>query len=149
MKTSTITVLAISAVLLAAGCIHVTTESEIKPIHITMDVNLKVDKELDRQFSGERSGQGKGDFKIIKDMLDRRAAGVDNQAMLVARDGATEVDRKFIAEANASRLERFRSIARDNGSTVEAIQKRHVEKMRSKLSSGVWYQDDSGKWLQK
>lgn len=34
------------AVMLAGGCISLKTEHEIKPIHITMDVNLKVQKEL-------------------------------------------------------------------------------------------------------
>ena len=43
--------------LAVAGCIQVKTESEIKPIHITMDVNLKVDRELDRQFADERQAK--------------------------------------------------------------------------------------------
>ena len=30
-----------------SGCLSVKTEHEIKPIHITMDVNLKVQKELE------------------------------------------------------------------------------------------------------
>ena len=29
------------------GCLSVKTEHEIKPIHITLDVNLKVQKELE------------------------------------------------------------------------------------------------------
>ena len=29
------------------GCLSIKTEHEIKPIHITMDVNLKVQKELE------------------------------------------------------------------------------------------------------
>ena len=73
------------ALLAASGCIQVKTESEIKPIHITMDVNLKVDKELDRQFSDEQRAKPQGDFKEIKAMLDRQAAGVTAQAMLEAR----------------------------------------------------------------
>ena len=40
--------LAAFAALLATGCLH--TSQEIKPIHITLDVNLKVDKELDDFF---------------------------------------------------------------------------------------------------
>ena len=40
--------LAVAAALLATGCLH--TSHEIKPIHITLDVNLKVDKELDDFF---------------------------------------------------------------------------------------------------
>jgi hypothetical protein len=35
---------------LLSGCFSVKTEHEIKPIHITMDVNLKVDRELDKFF---------------------------------------------------------------------------------------------------
>jgi hypothetical protein len=34
-----------------AGCLHVKTDPiEVKPIHITVDVNVKVDKELDEFF---------------------------------------------------------------------------------------------------
>ena len=35
---------------LAPGCLSVKTEHEIKPIHITMDINLKVDRELNNFF---------------------------------------------------------------------------------------------------
>lgn len=39
--------------LASGGCVHVKTDPiEVKPIHITMDVNVKVDKELD-DFFGE------------------------------------------------------------------------------------------------
>ena len=66
------TSLLVSATLLsAAGCFTVKTESEIKPIHITMDVNLKVDKELDKAFADENMAKPKGDFKEIKDLLDK------------------------------------------------------------------------------
>ena len=38
---------ALSAAALAAGCLAIKTEHEVKPIQITMDVNLKVDKALE------------------------------------------------------------------------------------------------------
>ena len=142
--------LALAAVC-AAGCIQVKTESEIKPIHITMDVNLKVDKALDKAFADENQQQPKGDFAAVKAMLDRQAAGITNRAMLEARDKATDADQLLIAEANARRLKRFSDVAKSNGITLEAAQKRHVVKMRERIpaGSGVWYQDDAGKWLQK
>ncbi len=47
---------------LSAGCIHAKVEPiEVKPIHITMDVNVKVqkvDKQLDDFFNFEQ-GQGR------------------------------------------------------------------------------------------
>ena len=37
--------------LLLAGCVHVKTDPiEVKPIHITVDVNVRVDKALDDFF---------------------------------------------------------------------------------------------------
>ena len=35
---------------LTGGCFSVKTESEIKPIHITLDVNVHVQKDLDNFF---------------------------------------------------------------------------------------------------
>ncbi len=40
-------VLLFVAVSVVGGCLSIKTEHEIKPIHITMDVNLKVQKELE------------------------------------------------------------------------------------------------------
>lgn len=40
-----------AAPLLLAGCVHVKTDPiEVKPIHITVDVNVKVEKALDDFF---------------------------------------------------------------------------------------------------
>jgi hypothetical protein len=37
--------------LLLAGCLHVKTEPiEVKPIHVTVDVNVKIDRALDDFF---------------------------------------------------------------------------------------------------
>ena len=140
---------ATAALCIAGGCIQVKTESEIKPIHITMDVNLKVDKDLDKAFADENQQKPKGDFKAVKEMVDRQAAGITNRAMLEERAGATDDDRILIAEENAKRMKRFRDVAKDNGTTIDAVQKRYAAKMREKIPAGAWYQDDDGKWLQK
>ena len=142
----TINILAALAAACAAGCIQVKTESEIKPIHITMDVNLKVDKALDKAFEDESQQKPKGDFAAVKAMLDRQAAGITNRAMLEVRDKATDADHLLVAESNARRLKRFSEVAKSNGVTLEAVQKRHAAKMRERLSagSGVCYQDDAG-----
>ena len=146
------TSLLVSATLLsAAGCFTVKTESEIKPIHITMDVNLKVDKELDKAFADENMAKPKGDFAEIKALLDRKAAGINSRAMLEARDGATDDDRILIAEANAKKLKRFNQIAKDSGVALEAVQKRSAKKLAEKIlaGSGVWLQSEDGTWSKK
>ena len=146
------TSLLVSAALLsAAGCFTVKTESEIKPIHITMDVNLKVDKELDKAFANEDMKKPQGDFKEIKALLDRKVAGINSKALLEARAGATDDDKILIAEANARKLKRFNQIAKDSGVALEAVQKRSAKKLAEKIpaGSGVWLQSDDGTWSQK
>ena len=146
------TSLLVSATLLsAAGCFTVKTESEIKPIHITMDVNLKVDKELDKAFADENMKKPQGDFKEIKALLDRKVAGINAKALLEARDGATDDDKILIAESNAKKLKRFNQIAKDSGVSLEAVQKRSAKKLAEKIptGSGVWLQAEDGIWSQK
>jgi hypothetical protein len=44
----------IAAAVIAAGCLNVKSEPiEIKPIYITMDINLRVQRELDEFFDFE------------------------------------------------------------------------------------------------
>ena len=146
------TSLLVSATLLsAAGCFTVKTESEIKPIHITMDVSLKVDKELDKAFADENMAKPKGDFAEIKSLLDRKVAGVNAKALLEARDGATDDDKILIAESNARKLKRFNQIAKDSGVSLDAVQKRSAKKLAEKIpaGSGVWLQSETGTWSQK
>ena len=146
-----LTLLVAAALLSAVGCISVKTENEIKPIHITMDVNLKVDKELDKAFADENMKKPQGNFAEIKSLLDRKVAGVSNKALLEARAGATDDDKITIAEANAGKLRRMNDIARDSGVALEAVQRRSAKKFQEKIpaGSGVWIQDESGSWSQK
>ena len=149
---NTKTMLAAAVALAAAqGCIQVKTESEVKPIHITMDVNLKVDRELDRAFADEEKPNPQGDFRRMKELLDGKRAGITMRAMLEAREGATADDQIAIAEENAKRLKRFNEIAKSSGATLEAVQTRHAAKMRERVpaGSGVWFQEPSGAWKQK
>ena len=146
------TALLVSAALLsAAGCFTVKTENEIKPIHITMDINLKVDKELDKAFADENMKKPKGNFTEVKALLDRKVAGVTNKAMLEAREGATDDDKILIAESNARKLKRFNEIAKSSGVALETVQKRSAKKFAEKIpaGSGVWLQSENGSWFQK
>jgi hypothetical protein len=48
--------IAIAAVLISGGCINVKSEPiEIKPIYITMDINLRVQRELEEFFDFEET----------------------------------------------------------------------------------------------
>ena len=137
--------------IIAAGCIQVKTESEIKPIHITMDVNLKVDKELDRAFADEKEKKPQGDFAKVKEILDRKVAGITSMGMIEPREGATDDDRIFLAESNARRRRRYEEVASTSGVSLETVQRRKASKMIANVpaGSGVWCQADDGTWAQK
>ena len=47
------------------------------------------------------------------------------------------------------RMKRFSAVAKSNGTTLEAVQKRYAAKIREKIPAGSWYQDDAGKWQKK
>jgi hypothetical protein len=47
MKKMRLTPLAILLLLTSSGCLSIKTEHEIKPIQITLDINLKVERELE------------------------------------------------------------------------------------------------------
>lgn len=145
------TTLATLALVSFVGCISVKTESEVKPIHITMDINLKVDKELDKAFKDENMQKPQGHFKEVKAILDRQVAGVNSAALLEARAGATDDDRIFIAEENSRRMRRFNEIATSSGVKVEAVQKRYAKQSRERIpaGSGVWIQGEDGAWTQR
>ena len=145
------TLLVSAALISASGCFTVKTESEIKPIHITMDINLKVDKEIDRAFANEDMKKPQGDFAAIKALLDRKVAGITSKAMLEAREGATDDDKILIAESNARKLKRFNEIAKSSGVALEAVQKRSAKKLAEKIpaGSGVWIQSEDGTWSQR
>ena len=49
------------------GCLSVKTEHEVKPIQITMDVNLKLDKALEQELENEKKAPSKN-FERLKAM---------------------------------------------------------------------------------
>jgi len=146
-----IVTLASAALISAAGCISVKTENEIKPIHITMDINLKVDKEIEKAFSDESMSKPAGAFKDVRAMLDRKVAGVNNRSLLEARAGATDDDKIRMAEFNARKTKRIEEIAKSSGVSLEAVQKRSLKKFEERVPAGcgIWIQTEDGAWRQK
>jgi len=150
-RPTTILLVPTLAATVLTGCFTVKTESEIKPIHITMDINLKVDKDIDRSFSDENIIKPGAKFSEVKDMLNRKVAGITSVGMLEPRSGATDHDKVMIIEANTRRKQRFAEIAGANGVSIGVVQNRFATLVRERLpvGSGVWYQDTSGNWRQK
>ena len=139
---------AVAALAVQSGCLSVKTEHEVKPIQITMDVNLKVDKALEQELENEKKEPPKH-FEQVKAMFKRGAAGMDNRGYIAVRGDLSDEEKEIVEETNARRRVRMGELADQTGAKRADVEKKRAEKMVERLSEGAWYQDAEGKWLQK
>ena len=133
---------------LCAGCLAIKTEHEVKPIKISMDVNLKVDKALESAIESEQR-KPPAHFAEIKAMVESGKVGFDRNGSLAPRLELTQEESDILEEATAARTTRLSEIAKETGSTLSAVRKSHGEKMLARMPAGTWFQDESGAWAQK
>lgn len=145
MKTTQFITSSLACVLAAvavSGCLSIKTEHEIKPIQITMDINLKVDAQIDKALAENEKPD-------VKKLVQRGAVGIDNKLMLVPRGALNSDEMEAVMQANAKAKEFQAKIAEENNTTVEEIQKRGLAKVAERVSPGAWYQEADGNWVQK
>ncbi len=143
--------LALCAALAAGtGCLSIKTEHEVKPIKIEMDVNLnlKVDKELDKAFADEQR-KPPAHFEKIKAMIDRKDVGMDSKGYLAVRGTVSDEEREILDNSNAARRVKMREIAEKTGATRSAVELRRAEKMLERLPAGSLYEKADGTWSAK
>ncbi len=142
--------IAVAAVVAAnTGCLSVKTEHEVKPIQITMDVNLKLDKALEQELENEKKAPSKI-FEQLKAMYARGVVGMDNRGYTVIRGDVSDDERDLVEDMNAKRRVKIGEMAESTGKKRAEVEKAYAEKVRDNyLNAGEWYQDDAGKWLQK
>ena len=133
---------------LCAGCLAIKTEHEVKPIKISMDVNLKVDKALDSAIESDQR-KPPAHFEEIRAMVESGKAGFDRNGTLAPRLALTPEESDILEEAAAARTTRLSEIAKETGTTLSAVRKSHAEKMFARMKPGTWYQDETGAWTQK
>lgn len=167
MKTTPMMISTAAAAVILAGCtptIRTENEVTIKPIQITLDVNLKVDQELTQALSS--------DAKNIKadpessDVRERRRArrdqikawksaqllGENNRGLLEARtaDGKLSTSvRKVVDAENADRQLVFQAIASKQNIPAESVAQRWAGRMAERAPEGVLVQDAAGNWKEK
>ena len=140
-----------AAILLAAlcaGCLAIKTEHEVKPIKISMDVNLKVDKALDNAIESEQK-KPPAHFEELKAMLQSGKIGLGRNGSFAPRLELTQEESDILEESTAAWTTRLSEIAKETGSTLSEVRKSHAEKVFARLKPGTWYQDESGAWVQK
>ena len=133
---------AAAAIAAQTGCISLKTEHEVKPIHITMDVNLKVDSQIEKALT-------ENEKPSIQRLIERGLVGLGNNSMLTARGPLSSDELEYLVKANSEYKERMAKVAEENGITQEEALKRAGEKVLERAPAGAWYQDPAGNWQQK
>ncbi len=133
---------ALAALTVQTGCLSVKTEHEVKPIHITMDVNLKVDSQIEKAMAAN-------DKPSIKSLLERGLIGLGNQSVLAPRGAISADEMEILVKANSDYKTHVAKIAEENGITVDEALKRGAAKFMERAPAGAWYQKEDGTWEQK
>lgn len=156
--------LAALATVLATGCIQ--TTHEIKPIHITMDVNLKVDKHLDDFFAKpveplltvaeqERSEREKTRIRFSerRPAIDAwKTKGVIGEAfsgyLAFIEESADEDVHALVESDNADRKLVYTAIAEKESTTPELVGKLRAERIADRARAGDYLMNAKGEWIQ-
>lgn len=142
----------------------IVTEHEVKPIHITLDVNLKVAKEVSREFiedngvatantqsaqdtiKGEIRARRRARREVIIDLKKRGVVGEHSNGLLVYRVRGSEQAEVVKAE-NTDREKWYQIIAEENGMLPQDVA---AERARASLifsPAGTYVMKD-GAWHQ-
>ncbi len=113
------------------GCLSVKTEHEIKPIQITMDVNLKTDKDLetflDQPGNEEVRERRRARRDAVIALVKKGMAEEGNDGYLIEKESADKAAVKVILQENTDRKVAYEMIARKNNQKVDDVAKRAAE----------------------
>ena len=74
--------------------------------------------------------------------------GENNAGLLEFRSGS-KVNADVVQAENNDRLEVYRAIAQQQGSTPEKVGQRRALQIRGLAAPGTWLQDEGGQWYRK
>lgn len=138
----------------------VVTEHEVKPIHITLDVNLKVANEIKREFVEDNSGAGAAQNGIKEELRARRRArretildlkkrgvvGEHSNGLLVYRVRGNE-QADIVKAENADREKWYQVIAEENGMLPQDVAAERAKASQIFSPAGSFVMKD-GAWHQ-
>lgn len=162
------TAAAVAVALTAAGCIKTQSEVEVKPIeikpvHVTIDLNVKIDRELDAALAAKpvANAQTEKDrlMNAVRDRRDKisefRTKGIfgeNNQGLLELRvpPAETTADAVLLMTAeNADRTKLYAIIAEEQKTTPDFVATRRASRTAEKAPAGTWIQSTDGVWSKK
>lgn len=90
----------------------------------------------------------KNRLPAIMALKDKGVVGETNKGYLQFRGAAKEKEDVVKAE-NTDRKKVYAAIAKQQGVTIDVVEKRRALQIAQKARPGHWLQDEAGKWYQK
>ena len=90
----------------------------------------------------------KNRLPAIVALKDKGVVGENNRGYLQFPSSAKEKEDIVNAE-NADRKKVYAAIAKQQGATLEVVEKRRAMQIAQKAKPGHWLQDEAGKWYRK
>ena len=90
----------------------------------------------------------KNRLPAIVTLKDNGIVGESNRGYLQF-PGPTKEKEDIVKAENADRKKVYGAIAKQQGVTLEVVEKRRAMQIAKKAKSGHWLQDEAGKWYQK
>ena len=85
----------------------------------------------------------------IDSLKAKEAIGENNRGFVEVRNSGDASAPAVVAAENTDRQAVYALIAKETGSSADAVGKARAKHIASTSKSGVWVQDDSGKWIKK
>jgi len=107
-------------------------------------------------FSTIASAQSAADIKqrmsqrlpVIDELKAKQIVGENNRGFIEIRQASPGAD-TVVTEENRDREAVYASIAKQTGTSADAVAVARAKKIAENSRSGVWLQDESGKWYKK
>jgi uncharacterized protein YdbL (DUF1318 family) len=84
----------------------------------------------------------------VDDLKSKGAVGENNRGFLEVRDGGGNAA-TVVADENRDREAVYALIARETGSSADAVGRARAKQIAASSRGGVWVQDESGAWKKK
>ena len=82
-------------------------------------------------------------------LKDRGAVGENNRGYLEARAALAGAENGTVTAENADRAEVYGVLAQQTGTSSDQVGRARAKKIAENSKSGVWLQDESGRWYKK
>lgn len=84
----------------------------------------------------------------VDDLKAKQAVGENNRGLLEVRQAVAGAE-NLVAEENRDRAELYSLIAKKANTTPEMVARARAKNIAERSTTGIWLQDESGKWYRK